>query len=411
MSQLINLPNFLTFFAFAMGATIGSFLNVCIYRMPLGQSVNDPKRSFCPSCKYQIPWYHNLPLVTWLILRGKCNNCQSRISIRYWFVELGTAIVFVVIWRHFVTVEHILPVGGQVQTGFAYSVIGWPVALCYWLFACGLIVATFVDFEHKMIPDEITIGGTVVGILLASIVGWFAIPHLTELGRDGWMPFARELGADVPRWQGAMRSVIGAAVGFGSLYAVVVLGKMAFGRKSTNYDTPQSWEITQEEGADNPMLTIGNKKEPWEDVFMVTSEKVKMNTSEVILNGVKSVNVETILECEQVTIDGKVTPLGELKTITGTTSNKVYFRDAMGFGDVKFLAMIGAFLGWQAVLFTIFLGSVAGTLVAVPLRLMGRADWSTKIPFGPYLALGGVVWLFWGTDLMTWYFGLMQPGS
>jgi len=190
-----------------------------------------------------------------------------------------------------------------------------------------------------------------------------------------------------------------------------VLGKMMFGRKSTIYATPQTWSITQEEGDDNPTLTIGDKKEPWEEVFMVTSEKVKLSTLEVTLNGVKSTDVETILECDQVTIAGVVTPLAEMKSIFGVTANKVYFRDAMGFGDVKFLAMIGAFLGWQAVLFTIFLASVAGTLVAVPLRMVGRSEWSSRIPFGPYLALGAAVWLFWGTQIVVWYLGLMRPGG
>ncbi len=285
------------------------------------------------------------------------------------------------------TVERIIPTGDGESGWFAYSVIGWPVALCYWLFMCGLIVATFVDFEHKIIPDEITIGGTVVGMVLAAVVGWFGIQHLSVQSPDGWMPFAREAGEAVPRWQGALRSVVGAAAGFFSLYAVVVLGKMLFGRKSTTYNEPQEWSITQAEGDDNPTLTIGDTKQPWEDVFMVTSEKVKMNTSEVTLNGKKYENTETVLECEQVTIGGKATPLGDLESISGVTSDMVYFRDAMGFGDVKFLAMIGAFLGWQAVLFTIFVSSVVGTLVAIPLRLVGRTEWSSKIPFGPYLAL------------------------
>ena len=196
---MINLPNFLIFVAFAMGATSGSFLNVCIYRMPLGLSVNDPKRSFCPGCKYQIPWYHNIPLLSWLFLRGKCKSCGTGISIRYWLVELGTAIAFVLIWKEFVDVQRIAPPAGE-EVRFAYSVTGWPVAICYWLFACGLIVATFVDFEHKIIPDEITIGGTIAGIALAAVIGWFFTPHLTELvSRDGAMPFAQLVGEEVPR--------------------------------------------------------------------------------------------------------------------------------------------------------------------------------------------------------------------
>ena len=121
---MINLPNFLIFVAFAMGATIGSFLNVCIYRMPLGLSVNDPKRSFCPTCKYQIPWYHNIPLLTWVMLGGKCKSCSSKISVRYWLVELGTAIAFVVIWIAFVDVQRIVVAPGEQIKGFAYTVDG-----------------------------------------------------------------------------------------------------------------------------------------------------------------------------------------------------------------------------------------------------------------------------------------------
>ena len=84
-------------FAFILGSAIGSFLNVCIYRMPLDLSVNEPKRSFCPSCKYQIPWYRNLPLISWLALRGKCANCGTKISFRYFGVELLTGLLFLAV--------------------------------------------------------------------------------------------------------------------------------------------------------------------------------------------------------------------------------------------------------------------------------------------------------------------------
>src|SRR5438094_2219268 len=85
-------------FAFVVGAIVGSFLNVCIYRMPLGISVNKPRRSFCPKCKYQIPWYSNLPLITWVAQRGKCRNCGAPISVRYVLVELLTALLFLAVW-------------------------------------------------------------------------------------------------------------------------------------------------------------------------------------------------------------------------------------------------------------------------------------------------------------------------
>ena len=118
---------------------VGSFLNVCIYRLPLGMSVNEPQRSFCPNCKAQIAWYHNLPIVGWLWLRGRCANCHQPISARYPAIELLTGLLFLAVWRHF-----------QQE---------WILVLPGVIFVSLLIVATFIDFDHFIIPDEITIGG------------------------------------------------------------------------------------------------------------------------------------------------------------------------------------------------------------------------------------------------------------
>src|SRR4026209_1849087 len=123
---------------FVFGAITGSFLNVCIHRMPLGQSIISPP-SHCPHCKYSIPWFLNIPLITWLSLRGKCKNCGAPISIRYFLVELLTGLAFLSCWLTFGRQSAALP-------------------LVYALFLAGLIVATFIDFEHFTIPDEITIG-------------------------------------------------------------------------------------------------------------------------------------------------------------------------------------------------------------------------------------------------------------
>src|SRR3954466_11039491 len=140
-------------FAFALGAVVGSFLNVCIYRLPLDLSVNEPRRSFCPSCKKQLTWYQNVPLLSWLFLRGKCANCGARIAFRYFAVELLTALLFLCVWKTF----------------------PWQLAIAYWVFVSLLIAATFIDFEHFIIPDEITIGGTITGIV-ASV----AFPELMD---------------------------------------------------------------------------------------------------------------------------------------------------------------------------------------------------------------------------------------
>jgi leader peptidase (prepilin peptidase)/N-methyltransferase len=135
-------------FAFVLGAAVGSFLNVVIYRLPLDLSVNEPRRSFCPSCKKPIPWHQNLPLLSWLHLRGRCANCGSRIAFRYFAVELLTALMFLAVWLRF----------------------PWDIAIAYWVLVSLLIAATFIDFEHFIIPDEITWGGVAAGLIACLIV-------------------------------------------------------------------------------------------------------------------------------------------------------------------------------------------------------------------------------------------------
>src|SRR5580692_6079780 len=126
---------------FVLGCIVGSFLNVCIHRMPLGMSIVSPP-SHCPYCKYAIPWYLNIPLLTWLALRGRCKNCRAPISVRYFIVELLTGIAFLGCWLKFGDAANPLP--------------SIPPALVSMLFMAGLIAATFIDFEHLIIPDEIT---------------------------------------------------------------------------------------------------------------------------------------------------------------------------------------------------------------------------------------------------------------
>src|SRR5215208_6411290 len=135
-------------FAFVLGAAVGSFLNVCIYRWPVDLSINRPRRSFCPQCKQPIPWHHNLPLISWLALGARCGNCGSKISFRYFAVELLTALLFLAIWQSF---------PGQ-------------VAIAYWILVSFLIIGTFIDFEHFIIPDRVTIGGTIAGVVCSIVV-------------------------------------------------------------------------------------------------------------------------------------------------------------------------------------------------------------------------------------------------
>ena len=141
---------------FTFGSITGSFLNVCIHRMPRGESIVMPP-SHCPHCRYSIPWYLNIPLLTWLMLGGKCKNCGAPISVRYFLVELLTAVLFLSCWLAF---------GRQSPA----------LALVYCVLLAGFVVATFIDFEHFIIPDEITLGG-----IAAGFVASFFVPMLHQV--------------------------------------------------------------------------------------------------------------------------------------------------------------------------------------------------------------------------------------
>ncbi len=263
---------YLSVLAFWFGACIGSFLNVCIYRIPREESVVKP-RSHCPNCGKMIAWYDNIPLLSYLVLNARCRNCRQWITPRYFLVELLTAALFLLVW---------LKYGATAST---------PI---YWLMVSGLILGTFVDFEHMILPDRVTIGGMIAGLLLSALA-----PSLHG---------ARTV------LESLIQSGIGLALGFGTLWTVAFVGKL------------------------------------------------------------------------------------------------VFKKDAMGFGDVKLLGAIGAFLGWKAVLFTILFSSFAGSLVGVGLILSARKEWQSRIPYGPYIALAALVWILWGTTWWDAYFRWISGG-
>lgn len=362
--------NLFAAFAFTLGACIGSFLNVCIYRLPLGLSVNKPKRSFCPSCKYQIPLHHNIPLFTWLFLRGRCANCRARISFRYFGVELLTGLLFLGIWL-------------KVWT---WGAPGWPpqawvLALPFWIMGALFIVATFIDFEHFIIPDEITIGGTIAGVVLS-----FAIPTLH---------------GQTSNFAGGLWSLVGAGVGFGALWLVVQLGKMAFGKKRMTFTKPEplSW-VRRGDEAD---FQVGADAMLWSDFFHRGNEQLLLRCAWIEIDGERFEKVGVRCECEWLHLGGRKWELMQVDAMRGEVTEVTLPREAMGFGDVKFIACIGAFLGWKAVAFTIMSASIFGAVIGVATIAVGRREWSTKIPFGPYLALGALLWLFAGPELVRWY--------
>ncbi|MDQ3199966.1 MAG: prepilin peptidase [Verrucomicrobiota bacterium] len=352
-------------FAFVIGASVGSFLNVCIYRMPRDLSVNEPRRSFCPACQKTIPWQQNLPLMSWLFLRGKCANCGSRIAFRYFAVELLTALFFLAIWL----------------------VFPWPIALAYWVFVALLIVATFIDFEHFIIPDEITIGGTVAGVA-ASLVLPALMNETSRLRALAW-----SLGA--------------AALGYALLWLVLEGGKRAFGKKRIRLEspTPFSWVRNGEDAE----LVVGDERSLWSDHFARENDRLLMHCAEAVIDGRTFQNLTLQFHYNVLAVEQESFELDQVDRITGMVRELQIPREAMGRGDLKFLACIGAFLGWRGVLCSLFAGSLFGSVVGLIALALGHRGWSARIPFGPYLALGAVVWMFFGAELVGWYAGLLTP--
>src|SRR3990172_1815822 len=241
-----------------LGAAIGSFLNVCIRRIPAGESLVFPA-SHCPKCNHSIRFYDNIPIISYLALRGRCRNCREGISLQYPLVELLTAIMALLLfWKFGLTLK------------FLFSFV----------LACALIVITFVDFERQIIPDIITLPG--IPLFFLAAVFAMGIPWL--------------------------EAALGFLIGGGILYAI------AFG-----YEL-----ITKREG--------------------------------------------------------------------------------MGGGDIKLLAMLGAFFGWKSLFFILLVSSFLGAIVGISVILIKGKDMRYAVPFGPFLSLAALAYIFWGDEFIRLLF-------
>jgi leader peptidase (prepilin peptidase)/N-methyltransferase len=249
--------------AFVFGTVVGSFLNVCIYRLPRGYSIVRPS-SRCPACQSPIKAYDNIPLISFILLRGRCRHCGARISLRYPLVEFLNGLLYaVVLWRY-----------GPSAAGFFFM-----------LYMSALIVITFVDIDFQIIPDIITIPGSIIGL----IAGLSFLPD--SFNRISAL--------------GATQSILGLLLGFGLYLFIAVLSK-----------------------------------------------------------------------------------------------------GGMGGGDIKMMAMVGAVTGWKGVLLTTFLGSLVGSIVGIGLMIIKKKGRKTKIPFGPFLALGCMVSILFGEEVLKFYLNI-----
>ncbi len=247
---------------FILGLMIGSFLNVCIHRLPQSKSIVHPG-SMCPKCGREIRFYDNIPVLSYIWLKGKCRNCKSPISPRYPLVEILTGLMAVGVF---------LKYGLTVQS------------LIYFIFVCVLLVITFIDIDHRIILDIITLPG--IFIFFAAS---FFLPEISMV-----------------------ESISGILLGGGSLLAV-------------------AWGY-----------------------FLLTR------------------------------------------------------KEGMGGGDIKLLAMMGAVMGWKGVLFTLFASSLVGSVVGIAVMAATKKDMKLAIPFGPFLSIGAMAYVFFGFQFVSWYFNLFH---
>lgn len=261
-------------FSFILGSVIGSFLNVCIYRLPMGESIVFPP-SHCTSCGRAIRFYNNIPILSYLMLKGKCRDCGSRISIQYPLVEL---------------------LSGVALTGLYYKFGLTLDLLFYAMLTYSLIVITFIDLGHMIIPNAITIPGAAAGLIYnALITDW-------EKSRD-------------------------------------LLG--AF-----------SWSL--------------------ENFFGVLNEVPFLDSVFGLITG------------------------GGILFLIAFLYIAVRKQEGMGMGDVKLLAMIGAFLGWKGVVFVMLVSSLLGTIIGLSIILYKKGDLKYALPFGPFLSLAAIIYVFTG---------------
>lgn len=372
-------------FSFLIGLVFGSFFGCCIHRLPRDISLLRPAISFCPSCQKPIAWYYNIPIFGWLWLRGRCHECGERISPRYPLVEAITAVFFAVaFWR-----------------------FGFPLVIPIWIFGSLLILTTFIDIEFFLIPDVLSKPGIVAGIASSLLFP--------------------ELHATSSRLMAGGLSIAGVLVGGGLLFLISELGKLAFGRYKVILSAPSPFSFQAASPAngsehqrttanvDEGQRTAANSSEEdarividgepfgWADHFSRKKDRIRIRAEEVTINGGDFQTIDLIFYYDRLeTVHGTI-PLANLRSVVGRTAYAEFPREAMGLGDVKLIAAIGAFTGWPGVLFTIPAASLVSAIYGIGTILIGRKDWSSKIPFGPYLAIAALFWIFCGKEFLAWY--------
>lgn len=358
-------PWLLPLFFGLFGACVGSFLNVVIYRMPRGLSVNEPRRSFCPQCKAPIPWYLNLPVLSYLLLRGRTACCGRHYTARYCIVELVCALLFAAIAWHFCTDD-----------------IFTQMLLCVWVAA--MLACFCIDWEQMVVLPSLTLIATGAGIGISLLSPWFS--------GEGTEPL-----------QGLMSSLTGAFGGFLLFRFVALAGKFFFGRRQQAFDSPQKWVLHQAANGEDVEMLIGSERLLWSNIFMEASDRLTLvggtENNHAAATGELSFTVDALT-----LPDGTKLFLEEHDELRGTCRGYATRKEAMGSGDAWLALAIGALCGWQGVVFSL----VAGSFIGIGAAIVARIGRGTPMPFGPALIAAACIWLFWGTELVAAYMGWLE---
>jgi leader peptidase (prepilin peptidase)/N-methyltransferase len=216
------------------------------------------------------------------------------------------------------------------------------------------------------------------------------------------------LAGEAGSWlDGLKHGAIGWVAGFFGLWAVVELGKLAFGRKALKFEKPVAWSLKEPENDEDPIwFVIADEEIPWWDIFSRNSDRLLVETTDILLDGQPVAGGPLVIRELEITLpDGTVHLLANIKSLSGTATSTVIPREAMGMGDVHLMGMIGAFFGWSGVFFSLFASSVFALIAA----LIGRIGFGKQLPFGPFLALGAVAWMFGAWRIWEWYLDALWP--
>lgn len=396
----------LSLFYFVFGACVGSFLNVCIWRIPQGQSVIVPG-SYCPSCKSKIQIFENIPILSWLLLRGKCRTCRSPIPARYILVEITTAWIFLLLWyRVFI---HTWPLPVLVPLSF---VIGSSIAIAV------------IDYKYLIIPNKII----AVGLILAVIWG-VAFPVTHQYDQINWFFDQQKLNILVPSCIttfgfyhifnsptafAVVDISIGLLLGSGFLLLFRKFGKFIWGKKKTIKKdavkltiSKKGLQIQQKRDAKWSDFLIGKNDilKIYGKVIQVTAESGHPPLDAVTYES--NTDIEIIVKKARVSLGNESFPLDTF-TVDIRSGYWVVYQEVMGMGDIKLVAMLGAFLGPSAVLFIIAASSLVatffGVIQGVIFWTVFSRHWPKRIPFGPFIAVATIGYIFTGTEVIQYLF-------